>query len=227
MYSHREIKTYDDYLRHVCQAIEKYDTQELLAYLAHSKWSVITDKERVDIEKESTKELKLLMLRKIIGLDKTRIRHLQDVLKSFAHSVHSEVMEALSCEMNGSGDPPKGRRYTTKTVDSKSNSEAEVLSLKMQQDKLRKCEQYCESHKNEFHLKPLREHDRSCFVNKEERPEQTKKPMDLHQEERMWYLSTGNTKSSRSCAEPAINSRSDLMGSQILPVSHQVALHVH
>lgn len=96
MYSHEETKSVDDYLRRVCQAIEKYDTQELVAYLAHGQWSVITNKERNAIEKEATKELKLLMLRRIIGKNRSRTKKLREVLESFVSNVNSEVLAALS-----------------------------------------------------------------------------------------------------------------------------------
>lgn len=87
----------DDYLRQVCQAIEKYDTQELIAYLAHESWTVITEKERIAIEKENTKEKKLLLLRKVIGKDRKRIERLTEVLRTFASNVHTELLAALSC----------------------------------------------------------------------------------------------------------------------------------
>lgn len=117
MHSHKETKCIDDYLRRVCQAIEKYDTQELVAYLAHGQWSVITDQERNAIEKEATKELKLLMLRRIIRKDKNRIKKLREVLQSFASNVNREVLAALSSDIDDDTCSAKKRITDTVPID--------------------------------------------------------------------------------------------------------------
>lgn len=112
-------------LRQVCQAIEKYDTDELLEYLSHGHWSVITDKERTEIDKENTKELKLLRLRKMIGKER-RVKKFCEVLRKFACCVHEEVTLALSCYADISKQPVS--RSSTKPVKGRQNSSGSVLN---------------------------------------------------------------------------------------------------
>ena len=240
MYTSKEARQLDDYLRQVCQAIEKYDTQELLAYLAHGRWSVITEKEKLDIEKESTKELKLLMLRRIIGPDKRRIDKMREVLITFASNIHREVVAVLAGSGNTSANADvTPKRSSKRRYQSKPRSETEVFLSRTHLDdtSLENCysTKHYECKWSEFGPSNSFAINDSHRVIPEKRLTQKKREMALPLEEAMQQLHTGNSKlfkGSRASSSDSTNSSSDLSGSpmdcsQVLTVSQCCIVRVH